>query len=147
MQIYIGADHAGLELKEKLVPWLKEKGHEVTDYGAYEMNPEDDYPDFVEPVARAVASDPEHSRGIVIGGSGQGEAIVANRINGVRAVVCYSLSPEVAKMERKHNNANILSLGARYIREEEAIEAVRIFLETEFDGGRHKRRLEKIDKL
>ena len=146
MKVYIGSDHAGFELKEKLVVWLKSLGHEVVDRGAHEMNPEDDYPDFVEPVARAVAADPE-SRGIIIGGSGQGEAIAANRIRGVRAVVCYSLSPEVAKMERKHNNANILSLGKRYIREKEAIEAVRIFLETEFDGGRHQRRLDKIDKL
>lgn len=160
MKIYIGSDHAGFELKEKLKEFLKEKKYTLEDKGVFELNPGDDYPDFVRTVARAVSGDLV-SFGIIIGGSGQGEAIVANRQKGVRAVVFYgprapiadadvngrkSDDPfEIVKLARMHNNANILSLGARFVTEEEAQKAVEIFLETEFEGGRHQERLEKID--
>jgi ribose 5-phosphate isomerase B len=145
MKIYIGSDHAGYELKETLKKFLVELGHEVIDKGAFELNPEDDYPDFIRPVAEAVASDPE-SRGIILGGSGQGEAMVANRVKGVRAAVYYGGDLEIVKLSREHNNANTLSLGARFISEEEAKKAVKLWLETPFAGGRHQRRLEKIDE-
>lgn len=155
MRIYIGADHAGYELKEKLKKFLSELGHEVNDKGASRYDPEDDYPDFVRPTAEAVANDPEVSRGVIIGGSGQGEAMVANRVRGVRAAVFYGLPCEtlvkqggdfkIVRLSRAHNNANILVLGARFIDEETAKKAVELWLETPFDAGRHQRRIEKID--
>src|SRR3989344_2699133 len=127
MKIYIGSDHAGFELKGKLISYLKEKGHEVEDKGAFKLDPEDDYPDFIKPVAEAVSKDPENSRGIIIGGSPD---------SGL----------ETVKLAREHNNANVLSLGVRLISEEEAKKAVEIFLSTPFSGGRHKRRIEKLDE-
>lgn len=146
MKIIIGADHAGFDLKSKLVAWLKERGHEVTDVGAYEENPGDDYPDFIEPVARAIADNPEQNRGIILGGSGQGEAMDANRFQGVRAAEFYGGDVSVVKVAREHNDANILSLGARFVTLDEAKKAVEIFLATDFSGdGRHVRRIEKID--
>ncbi|OGF51587.1 ribose-5-phosphate isomerase [Candidatus Giovannonibacteria bacterium RIFCSPLOWO2_02_FULL_43_11b] len=149
MKIYIGSDHAGFELKSKLIAYLKEKGHEVEDKGAFKLDPEDDYPDFIKLVAEAVSKDPENSRGIVIGGSGQGEAIEANRFKHVRAEVYYGGSPdsglETVKLARQDNDSNVLSLGARLISEEEAKKAVEIFLSTPFGGGRHQRRIEKLD--
>ena len=146
MKIYIGADHAGYDLKEKLKSYLiHELGHEVVDFGANELNEEDDYPDFIRPVAEAVAGD-RASFGIVLVGSGQGEAIVANRVLGVRAVVYYGYSREIIKLSREHNNANILSLGARFLSEGEARETVKLWLETDFSGeDRHIRRIKKID--
>lgn len=150
MKIYIGSDHAGFELKEKLIPYLNELGHEVEDRGAFELNPTDDYPDFVIPVASAVASDPERSRGIVLGGSGQGEAICANRFKGIRAFTYYTPSGgeiNIVEDSRSHNNSNIISLGARFLSEAEAKEAVKLWLETPFSGDeRHVRRIEKLDK-
>jgi ribose 5-phosphate isomerase B len=145
MKIYIGADHAGFELKEILKKFLAEKGYEVEDKGAFEFDKEDDYPDFIRPVAEAVASDPG-SRGLILGGSGQGEAMVANRVKGIRALVYYGGSIKIVKLSRQHNDANILSLGARFISEEKAKKAVELWLSTEFQGGRHQRRIEKIDK-
>lgn len=146
MKIYIGSDHAGFELKGKLIPFLKELGHEVEDKGAFAFDPQDDYPDFVIPVATAVGSDPERSRGIVIGKSGQGEAICANRLRGVRAVVWYGGNREPLRLSRAHNDANILSLGAGLVGEE-SLEAVQMWLETPFSGDeRHVRRIEKLDQ-
>lgn len=145
MKIFIGSDHAGFELKEKLIPFLKELGHEVEDKGAYTYDPQDDYPDFIRPVAEAVSRDLE-ARGIVLGGSGQGEAVCANRTRGVRTALWYGGSHETLKLSREHNDANVLSLGARLIGEEEALDAVKLWLETPFSGDeRHKRRIEKID--
>ena len=148
MKIYIGSDHAGFELKNKLKKYLEEKGHDVVDKGAFELNLVDDYPDFIEPVAQEIAKDPD-ARGIILGGSGEGEAIDANRLKGVRATVYYGGSPdsglEIVKLGREHNNANILSLGARFITEEEAKKAADIFLNTEFQGGRHAKRIEEMD--
>ncbi len=146
MKIYIGSDHAGFELKEKLIPFLNELGHEVEDRGAFEFNPIDDYPDFVKPVAEAVSRD-FGSMGIVLGGSGEGEAIATDKIEGIRTALWYGGNMDVVKLSREHNNANILSLGARFITETEAKEAVKLWLETPFSGDeRHIRRIEKLDK-
>lgn len=147
MKIFIGTDHAGFELKEKLVVFLRELGHTVEDLGAHTYNEVDDYPDFIRPVALAVARDPE-SRGIILGGSGQGEAICANRVSGVRAAVYYGGAVDIAVLSREHNDANVLSLGARFIEDEEAQEIVRVWLETPFGGvGRHAKRNTKIDQV
>lgn len=157
--LYIASDHAGFELKEKLKVFLKELGHEIEDLGAFSYDESDDYPDFILPAARAVAADPEGNRGIILGGSGQGEAMAANRIKGVRAAVYYGSSKsgetasdaveedlEIIRLNRQHNNANVLSLGARFIFEDDAKKAVKLWLETEFSGEeRHLRRIQKID--
>lgn len=149
MKIYIGSDHAGFTLKEKLIPYLNELGHEVEDRGSFELNPADDYPDFVKPVAEAVSRD-FGSMGIVLGGSGQGEAICANRFKGVRAFTYYTPSRgdiNIVEDSRSHNNSNIISLGARFISEAEAKEAVKLWLETPFsEDERHVRRIEKLDQ-
>jgi ribose 5-phosphate isomerase B len=143
MKIYLGADHAGFELKEKLRSYLTDLGHDVEDKGAFSFVSGDDYPDFVMPVAESVSSDKE-SLGIVLGGSGQGEAMVANRVNGVRAIEYYGGNLDIVRLGREHNNANIISLGTRFITEEEAINAVKIFLETPFSNEeRHARRVSK----
>ena len=144
MKIYLGADHAGFEMKEVMKKYLAELEHQVEDKGAFKYEPEDDYPDFILPVARAVAAEPE-SRGIIIGGSGEGEAICANRIRGARAAVFYGGNFEIIELSRKHNNANILSLGARFIDDELAKKAIKLWLETPFEGERHQRRIAKID--
>lgn len=145
--IYLGADHAGFELKEEIKKYLQQNGFEVEDMGAFVLNSDDDYPDFIIPVARKVAENPEKNRGIVLGGSGQGEAIVANKGKGIRAVVYYGGSLDIVKLSRQHNDANILSLGARFLSKEEAIEAVKVWLETPFEGGRHERRIQKISAI
>ena len=146
MKIYIGTDHAGFELKEELKIFLEKLGCQVEDKGAYEFNEEDDYPDFIFPVVKAVAEDITRdldSRGIVIGGSEQGEAIVANKVRGIRAAVVYD--EYSAKMSREHNDANIISLGNRTVSISKAKELVRLWLETPFSNEvRHKRRIEKI---
>ena len=146
MKIYIGTDHAGFELKENLLPFLRAHGHDIEDMGAHSLEPLDDYPDFIRPVAEAVARDPE-SRGIILGGSGQGEAMCANRVKGARAAVYYGGPFDVAVLSREHNDANILSLGARFIEEDEAREVVRVWLETKFTFvERHLRRIKKLDE-
>ncbi len=143
MKIHVGTDHAGFELKNKLAEYIKELGHEVMDHGAFVYDEHDDYPDFVKPVAQAVATFPA-DRGIVIGGSGQGEAMCANRHQGVRATEYYGGNLEIVKISREHNNANVLSLGARFVTNDEAKQAVKIFLETEFSHNeRHVRRIAK----
>lgn len=144
--IYIGSDHAGYELKEKLKIFLKESGYEISDKGAFALNTDDDYPDFIIPVAEAISKDKE-SLGIILGGSGEGEQISANKISGIRAIEYYGGNLEIVKLGREHNDANILSLGARFVTEEEAKKAVILFLETNFSGDeRHIRRINKIDK-
>jgi ribose 5-phosphate isomerase B len=155
MKIYIGTDHAGYVLKEKLVSCLRGEGYEVFDMGAFKYNEGDDYPDFVIPVARAVSKDPDGSRGIILGGTGEGEAIAANKFPHVRAIVDYGESKPIVDDEaniivrsRQHNNANILSLGARYFTEESMMEAVDLWLKTPFSKDeRHIRRLGKIDEI
>lgn len=147
MLIYIGADHRGFQLKEALKNFLKENSHEIVDFGNTHYDENDDYPDFVLAVAKKVAENPEQNRGIVLGGSGQGEAMAANRIKGIRAAVFYGGPEEIIKLSREHNNSNILSLGASFLGEEQARQAVRLWLETNFsDDERHLRRIKKIDK-
>ena len=149
MKIYIGTDHAGFELKEELKIFLEGQGCEVEDKGAFEFNEADDYPDFIYPVVKAVAEDIARdldSRGIVIGGSGQGEAIVANKVKGIRAAVVYD--EYSAKMSREHNNANIISLGNRTLSISRAKELIKLWLETPFSNEeRHKRRIDKIKAI
>ena len=145
MKIHLATDHAGLELKEKVKLYLSDLNYEVIDHGAYEYDALDDYPDFIFPCANAVSNDPE-SRGIILGGSGQGEAMAANRVKGVRAAVFYNGPDEIIKLSRQHNNANILSLGARFMSEEEIYKVIEVWLSTDFESGRHLRRIEKLDE-
>ncbi len=146
MKIYIGSDHAGFELKEKLVFFLKSLNYDVEDKGAYTYDANDDYPDFVKPVAEAVSADPKNSRGIVLGGSGEGEGIATDRFKNVRTAVWYGGDLGPLKLSREHNDANILSLGARFISSGEAQEAVKLWLETPFSNDeRHVRRISKLD--
>ncbi len=161
MIIFLASDHAGLELKAKIKNHLEGLGHEVKDLGPFEFNKDDDYPDFIRPAAEAVAGDPEDSRAFIMGGGGQGEAMVANRVRGVRAAVFYGPRPPVEsadiagrvsqdpyeqiRLAREHNNANVLSFGARFVTEEEAYKAIDIFLATPFSPEpRHQRRIDKF---
>ena len=144
MIVHLATDHAGLDLKNTIKEYLSDKGYDVTDHGAHEYDALDDYPDFIFPCAHAVSED-SNSRGIILGGSGQGEAMAANRIKGVRAAVFYGGTEEIIKLSREHNNANILSLGARFMSEEEIYNVLEIWLSGNFEGGRHKRRIEKLD--
>ena len=142
MKIGIGSDHAGYLYKERIKAHLAQLGHEVQDFGTASQAPVD-YPLFIRPVAEAIARG-EVERGIVLGGSGNGEAIVANRVRGVRCAIAWNL--ESARLGRAHNNSNCLSLGERMISEAEALAIVDMWLATPFDGGRHERRIELIDK-
>ena len=144
MKIHLATDHAGLDLKNTIKYYLTEKGYDVKDHGSYEYDAEDDYPDFIFPCARSVAEDKE-SRGIILGGSGQGEAMAANRIKGCRAAVFYSGPKEIVTLSREHNNANILSIGARFMDESEIHRVIEIWINEPFEGGRHIRRIEKLD--
>lgn len=160
MNIFLAGDHAGFNLKSALLEQLHLHGHEVQDLGPFELNPDDDYPDFVVPLAKLVAEN-EDSFGIICAGSGQGEAMCANRVPGVRAAVFYGKMPVTAvldregahsedgfdavRLPRKHNNANVLSIGSRFVSPVDAEEAVSIFLSTEFSTDeRHARRLAKF---
>lgn len=142
MKIAIGSDHAGFQYKERIREFLKGLGHEVRDLGTYSDAPVD-YPLFIRPVAEAVSRG-ECERGIVLGGSGNGEAIVANRVKGVRCALCWNV--ESARLGRQHNNANCISIGQRMMPVELALEIVKVWLETPFEGGRHQRRIDEIDK-
>ncbi len=145
MIIHIATDHAGLELKEKVKSYLSKLDYEVVDHGAYEYDALDDYPDFIFPCAEAVSNNP-NSKGIILGGSGQGEAMAANRVKGVRAAVFYNGPDEIIKLSRQHNDANILSLGARFMSDQEMYKIIELWLSTDFESGRHKRRIEKLDE-
>ncbi|MDP3996075.1 MAG: RpiB/LacA/LacB family sugar-phosphate isomerase [bacterium] len=145
MKIFVATDHAGFELKQALTPFLKGLGYDVEDCGAYELNPADDYPEFIKKAAKGVSSDPENTKAIILGGSGQGEDMVADKFPRVRSAEYYGGNLGIVKLAREHNDANILSLGARFLSEQEAKEAVKMFLETDFsEEERHKRRIEKI---
>ena len=147
MKIHLATDHAGFELKEALKPYLVSLGHDVEDHGAVAYDADDDYPAYILAAARAVARD-ESARAIVLGKSGQGEAMVANRVPGVRAAVFYGGSMDVVRLSREHNDANVLSLGAQFVAKEEAEKAVRLWLATSFSGElRHIRRKETIEEL
>ncbi len=142
MRIHIGSDHAGLEFKNELVTHLVANGHDVTDHGPYEYDALDDYPDFCIPCAEAVAKDAT-SLGIVLGGSGNGEQIAANKVKGVRAALVWSI--ETAKLAREHNNANVISVGQRLHSADFVKELIDTFIATKFPGDeRHVRRIEKI---
>ncbi len=142
--IYLASDHAGLELKTAIAAFLDKEGKAYTDIGPHEMDPLDDYPDFIIPAAQEVAKD-SANLGIIFGGSGQGEALAANKVKGVRAALFYGGSHDIVELSKTHNNANILSLGARFIDENEAIKVVKLWLDSTFvDEERHVRRLNKV---
>lgn len=141
MKIAIGSDHAGFEYKEKIKILLAGLGHEARDFGTFSAEPVD-YPLFIRPTAEAVANG-SCERGIVLGGSGNGEAIVANKVRGVRCALCWNV--ETARLAREHNDSNLLSLGQRMIPEELALEIVKVWLSTSFEGGRHARRIAMIE--
>jgi ribose 5-phosphate isomerase B len=143
MRIAIGSDHAGFRYKSLLRDALVERGHDVQDFGTHSAEPVD-YPIFIRPVAEAVARG-DFERGVVLGGSGNGEAIVANRVRGVRCALCWSI--ESARLARAHNDANVLSLGERLLTPEEALAILDAWLETPFEGGRHARRIAQIDEV
>jgi len=143
MKIALGTDHAGYEYKERIKRHLTEKGHEVKDFGTFSAEP-CDYPDFIYPAALAVGKG-ECDRAIVMGGSGNGETIVANKVRGVRCAVCWD--EELARLSRAHNDANVISIGARTVSVEMALKIVDVWLETPFDGGRHAQRVDKIAEL
>ena len=143
MKIALGTDHAGYEYKERIKQYLTEKGHEVKDFGTYSPDA-CDYPDFIYPAALAVAQG-ECDRAIVIGGSGNGENIVANKVRGIRCAVCWN--EEIARLSRAHNDANVISIGARTVSVELAVRMIDVWLETPFDGGRHALRVQKVAAL
>lgn len=164
MKVYLGTDHTGFELKEKIKVFLNGEGYEVEDCGAFEFDKFDDYPDFINKVAEAVAEDPENNRGIVFGGSGQGEAMAANKTKGIRCALFYSKAVpveaiditgaqsedpfEILKLTRVHNNSNMLSIGIRFLEERDILKAIKIFLDSPFSKEeRHVRRIEKIKKI
>lgn len=163
MKVYLATDHAGFELKEKVKKYLVGKGYEIEDLGAYEFDPSDDYPDFISKLGEAISRNPQ-DRGIVFGGSGQGEAMLANKYKGVRANLFYTpkIPPkpadisgrisddpyEIIKLAREHNDANVLSIGARLLTDDEATKAIEIFLATKFTNEeRHKRRIDKVTAI
>jgi ribose 5-phosphate isomerase B len=140
MKIALGSDHAGFEYKQAIHEWLTARGHEVKDFGTF-SNERVDYPDFIRP-AEAVARG-ECERGIVLGGSGNGEAIAANKVRGVRCALCWN--EDTARLSREHNDANVISIGQRTISRELALRLVEIWLATPFEGGRHIVRIQKIE--
>ncbi len=142
MKVHIGGDHAAYDMHEDLLAFLREEGHDVTDHGAFTFDAEDDYPVFCLRAAEAVAADPE-SLGIVLGGSGNGEQIAANKVPGIRAALCYD--EEMAQLARQHNNAQVISIGGRMNTFEQARAMVRVFLATPFSGvERHQRRIDML---
>lgn len=146
--ILIGSDHAGFELKKSLIEFLTQEGYKVEDMGAKTYEEGDDYPKILAPLALMVAESPDKYKGIVLGGSGQGEAIVSNRFPGVRAALYYGGNEEIVKLSREHNDSNILSLGARFISPEDARKAVKLWLTTPFSGEeRHSKRNEMLDEI
>jgi ribose 5-phosphate isomerase B len=143
MRVSMGCDHAGYRLKEELKAFLTQEGHEVLDFGT-DSEETVDYPDFCAAAARAVV-DGRAERGVVLGGSGQGEQLVANKVKGARAALCNDL--HLAELSRRHNDANVLALGGRIVAAELAKEIVKLWLETPFDGGRHTNRIEQIAEI
>jgi len=146
MKIYFASDHAGFEMKNSLIEFVKGLDFEVEDCGAYELNPNDDYPEFVKKAAKAVSGATDGSKAIVLGGSGQGEDMVADKFPNVRSAEYYGGNLEIIKLSREHNDANVLSLGAKFLSPDEAKEAVKLWLETPFSGeARHERRVDEIE--
>lgn len=164
MKIYLGTDHAGFELKEKIKSYLLEKGFEVEDCGAFEFNKNDDYPDFIGKVSEKISIDPENSRGIIFGGSGQAEMMLANKFKNIRCALFYStalpieaaditgrvsVDPyEIIRLTREHNNSNMISIGARFVTDKNALKAIAQWLNEPFlEDERHVRRLNKIKEI
>jgi ribose 5-phosphate isomerase B len=148
LRIHLATDHAGFEMKEFVKAALIELGYETIDHGASEYDEDDDYNDYISLAAAAVSNGDDSDRAVIFGGSGQGEAMLANRFPNVRATVYYHFDPEIVKVSREHNNANVLSFGARFLSEEEVIESLLFWLEMEFPGEeRHARRIEKLEGL
>ena len=145
MKIVLATDHAGFELKERIKENLLSQNFEVKDFGALDYDALDDYPDFIIPAAKFISKNSSYL-GIILGGSGQGEAMAANRIKGVRAAVFYNGPKDIVQLSRQHNNANILSIGARFLSLEEAMDTINLWLGTDFEGDRHQRRIEKLDR-
>ena len=146
--IHVATDHAGFACKEAVKRWLEQEGYLVIDHGAYMLEAEDDFPDYVAKAAKAVAKDSEQVRGIIFGGSGQGEAMIANRFARVRTTVFYGGPLEIITLSREHNDANILSIGARFLSLDEVISAVSLWLTTKHTGEeRHRRRIQKIEVI
>ncbi len=142
MRVHIGSDHAGFELKARLAEWLADQGHEAVDHGPPAFDPDDDYPPYCLATGEATAADPG-SLGVVIGGSGNGEQIAANKVAGIRAALAWS--PETARLAREHNDAQVVAIGARMHSTEEAIRLVEVFLATAFSAEpRHRRRLDQL---
>ena len=141
--IVLATDHAGFELKEHVKKFLSEKGFEIKDFGALEYDALDDYPDFIIPAAKFIS---EHKLiGIIFGGSGQGEAMAANRIKGIRAAVFYDGPDDIIELSKLHNDANILSIGARFVSKQKSEEIINLWLSTDFEKGRHQKRIDKLD--
>ena len=141
--IVLATDHAGFELKEHVKRFLIKKGYDIKDFGALEYDGLDDYPDFILPAAKYIS---EHKLiGIIFGGSGQGEAMAANRIKGIRAAVFYNGPDEIVELSRLHNNSNILSIGARFVSNQEVEKVIELWLSTDFEEGRHEKRINKLD--
>lgn len=164
MKVFLATDHTGLEVKNKVADFLKTKGYEVEDCGAYEFDKYDDYPDFISKAAAGVSKDPQNTVGVIFGGSGQGEAMIANKFKGVRCALFYTKAVpaqavditgkksedpfEILKLTRLHNGANMLSIGIRFLTEDEIIKAIMLWLETPTASEeRHVRRIEKIKKI
>jgi len=148
MKIHLASDHAGFTLKESVHKVLKELEYEVVDLGAEKENPGDDYPEIIARAAIEVSKNPDQDKAIIFGGSGQGEAMVANKFPGVRAIVFYGGALDIITLSREHNDANILSLGARFVTEDEAKEVVGLWLSTAFSGDeRHVRRIAQIKEI
>lgn len=147
MKIYFATDHAGFELKNSLVAYVRDElGYDVIDCGAYTYDETDDYPGFIHKAARSVSHDPENVRAIILGKSGEGEAMAANRCPHVRAAVYYGGPDDIVKLSRQHNDANVLSLGAGFLSEEDAKRVVALWLQTEFSGeARHRRRINDLE--
>lgn len=164
MKVYLATDHTGFEIKNSIKTFLQESGYDVEDCGAFSLDKEDDYPDFIAKAAAAVSKDPDNSRGIIFGGSGQGEAMVANKFNGVRCALFYAKALPtqavdaegresndpfaIVKLTREHNFANMLSFGIRFLTEEDIKKALQLWLESSASSEeRHKRRVEKIKEI
>src|SRR6266498_1058159 len=144
MIIYLGADHRGFELKEKIKKWLSDWSYDYEDMGNEEFDPNDDYPDFIALVARKIVHSPKESMGIVLGATGQGEAMAANRFKGVRAAVYYGGPKEILKLSREHNDANVLAIGAIFVDDDLIKNMIRLWLDTKFTNAmRHERRIKK----
>ena len=142
-EIVLATDHAGFDLKEDLKKYLIENNFSIKDFGAHENDSTDDYPDFIMPAAEYITNN--NTLGIIFGGSGQGEAMAANRFKGIRATVFYGGPMEIVELSRLHNNANVLSIAARFVSPEETIKVVNLWLSIDFEGGRHLARIKKLD--